>query len=567
MNTDQELSTAHSTSAYERLTKSVRSFLNATQILRSHFTSDSPESSAAEESSSLNNQASLSPYSNNSSSSSSSEASPPSSSSPSQSGLSPPSLSSSNQSSSCSSSNHHRHHHYHHHHAHSSSNSDKVKNMPKKSNLFDELLKQCGEISVTNNNNANSLNNNINDNNSSNNNLNQNNTNPFSVKANEKPKPSQQKVNKSNLKSLLNILKNYENYSTTMYFPITDNYKLESAKIRIPFRKSVGRNSRRNSTKKSSGIIKSNGEDSNELGEVELAFKKQEHQQEQQRASKKSEEIKNENKTNEFNRNENNAGSSSASTSISNSNSNTPTSSTGSDSGPTKLKSSEFIVCSLCCHCMYEPITLICGCSFCKSCLNEFNLTSIKLSLIKLAKQNAADSLNELDLFTSSNVEMNGKSLPNSNEISSSHGKTCQSDDENSSVGSSSEDNNHNTNSNNPNSNSRSSNTSNSNSEFRDLSCKSLGLFKCFNCSKVHECNTSEYLKTNTNIASIVDKLFQSKIEIRKLRNDIRRYIVINLENNNTSSNQTRHFDLNKYEKMLTYAYKSGKRFGLFYFR
>ena len=102
---------------------------------------------------------------------------------------------------------------------------------------------------------------------------------------------------------------------------------------------------------------------------------------------------------------------------------------------------------------------------------------------------------------------------------------------------------------------------SNNNSEtkFKSLSCHNLGLFKCYNCSRVHENNTAEYLKANTNIASIVEKLFQSKIENRKLRNDIRRYICLNLENNNNNtSNKTKHFDVNKYEKMFLFAYSLG---------
>jgi len=431
--------------------------------------------------------------------------------------------------------------------------------MPKKSNLFDELLKQCGENSTNNNNNSN---NNSNDNNSNNNNNSNSQNKPHLPPSTNK---KQVKVNKSNLLSLYNVFKNYENYTTTMYFPITDNYKLESAKVRLPFRNSVGRGSRRTLAKKSSGIIKSNGEDSNELGEVELAFKKQDKQDQQDQQDQEQSDAKKADETNRNTKtNETSASSSNSSSSANTSNNTSPTCSSGSSPGSSKvsqtsnnnnkLKSTEFFICPLCNHCMYEPITLICGCSFCKSCLNEFNLTSIKLSLIKLAKQNAADSLNELDLFTTSNCDMNSKSISNSNEARSSSRKTCQSDDENSSVGSSSDDNNNNTNT-----NSRSSNVSNSNSEFKDLSCRSLGLFKCFNCSKVHEYNTSEYLKTNTNIASVVDKLFQSKIDIRKLRNDIRRYIIINLENNSNSSNQTRHFDLDKYENMLTYAFNSDK--------
>lgn len=484
--TDHEVT--HTVSAYERLTKSVRSFLNATRILRTQLTQGSPESSAAEESSS-NNQ-SLSPFS------SASSASPPSSSSPSQSGLSP-SMSSSNQSSS--SSNHHRHHHHYHHHHSSLSNSDKFKNMTKKSNLFDELLKQCSESSAT--------------------------TNSYtSLSSNKKPC---QKVNKTNLKNLFDLFKNNENYYSTMFFPITDNFKLESPKTRYTFRSSTSHASRR-ASKKETELI-SNGEDSNELNECQFAYNKQ---QDQQTANNNNNQITNNNTNNQ-------TSSATNSTTTSNNNEN------NTHNTNLKLRSSEFFVCSICCHCLYEPITLVCGCSFCKSCLNEFNLTSIKLSLIKLAKKNAADSLNELDLLANStNFDMK-QTCSNSQSCTegTSNGKgDCQSDSEDSSE-SSNDDNSNN----------------NSETKFKSLSCHNLGLFKCYNCSRVHENNTAEYLKANTNIASIVEKLFQSKIENRKLRNDIRRYICLNLENNNNNtSNKTKHFDVNKYEKMFLFAYSLG---------
>jgi hypothetical protein len=40
----------------------------------------------------------------------------------------------------------------------------------------------------------------------------------------------------------------------------------------------------------------------------------------------------------------------------------------------------EFYLCKICKHCLYEPVTLICGCSCCKNCLNEYTKTVLKLN-------------------------------------------------------------------------------------------------------------------------------------------------------------------------------------------
>jgi hypothetical protein len=541
-NTNVDLS-PRPVSAYERLTKSVRSFLNATRILRNPLTNGSPESSAAEENSSSNNQGS-SPFS--ASTASTSSASPQSSSSSFQSGLSPPSMSSSNQSNSLSSSSsssknrHHYHHHHHssHHHASSSSSSSlnkNVMNMTKKSNLFDDILKQFSENTATNRENNNVL--------------------------ISKAKPSH-KINKKNLKNLLNIYKNNENYYTTMFFPITDNYKLESAKTRRTFRASSSnmshhhRSLRQNSaSKKEIQLIKSNGEDSNDANEIETAYNKQKDETEAAAAaaaatasSSLSESPSSESSASS---NNNNKSTDQKATNSNNNASNTSNGNQQQQNTKTNKKSTEFFTCPLCTHCLYEPITLVCGCTFCKNCLNEFNLTLIKLTLIKLAKRNAADSLNELDLFSTGKNKMDtSKAYSQEENQSKKCGGECQSDDEQNSISPSSST---------ASSSSSSPSDDNSNSTIKKLKNLNLSLFKCFNCSKVHELNTAEYLKMNTNISTITEKLFDSKVEIRKLRNDIRRYIVLHLENDSNSNNVTRHFDLDRYETMLNHAYNLDK--------
>ncbi len=542
-NTNVDLS-PRPVSAYERLTKSVRSFLNATRILRNPLTNGSPESSAAEENSSSNNQGS-SPFS--ASTASTSSASPQSSSSSFQSGLSPPSMSSSNQSNSLSSSSsssknrHHYHHHHHssHHHASSSSSSSlnkNVMNMTKKSNLFDDILKQFSENTATNRENNNVL--------------------------ISKAKPSH-KINKKNLKNLLNIYKNNENYYTTMFFPITDNYKLESAKTRRTFRASSSnmshhhRSLRQNSaSKKEIQLIKSNGEDSNDANEIETAYNKQKDETEAAAAATASSSLsespssESSASSNNNNNNNNNKSTDQKATNSNNNASNTSNGNQQQQNTKTNKKSTEFFTCPLCTHCLYEPITLVCGCTFCKNCLNEFNLTLIKLTLIKLAKRNAADSLNELDLFSTGKNKMDtSKAYSQEESQSKKCGGECQSDDEQNSISPSSS----------TASSSSSSSDDNSNSAIRKLKNLNLSLFKCFNCSKVHELNTAEYLKMNTNISTITEKLFDSKVEIRKLRNDIRRYIVLHLENDSNSNNVTRHFDLDRYETMLNHAYNLDK--------
>ena len=46
----------------------------------------------------------------------------------------------------------------------------------------------------------------------------------------------------------------------------------------------------------------------------------------------------------------------------------------------------EFHVCPLCSHCLVEPVTLVCGCSFCKRCLKEIE----GQSAFKFKQDNAA---------------------------------------------------------------------------------------------------------------------------------------------------------------------------------
>ncbi|CAF0856355.1 unnamed protein product [Brachionus calyciflorus] len=143
----------------------------------------------------------------------------------------------------------------------------------------------------------------------------------------------------------------------------------------------------------------------------------------------------------------------------------------------------EFHLCSLCSHCLYEPITLVCGCSFCKNCLNEYNLTLENLSMNK----------NEVDDFSgSSHKRKHNNFLSTSNKIE---------------------------------------------------------LYKCFNCSFVHEFNTSQATKQNVILSQLVNKLWLNNVEIRKLRNDLRRYVCFVIDTDLDS------FCLKKFESMFLKAY------------
>ena len=122
----------------------------------------------------------------------------------------------------------------------------------------------------------------------------------------------------------------------------------------------------------------------------------------------------------------------------------------------------QFHICPLCSHCLLEPITLTCGCSYCKSCLNEYNLIGQA-------------------------VEASGLTI------------------------------------------------------------------QCYSCGKPQPKNPADCLKVNTLIALIVEKLWSVNVEIKKLRNDIRNYVIFDFESNRT-------FNLHKYEFLFEQAYEKGKQ-------
>ena len=147
------------------------------------------------------------------------------------------------------------------------------------------------------------------------------------------------------------------------------------------------------------------------------------------------------------------------------------------------LNKDEFHLCSLCCHCLCEPITLICGCSYCKNCLNEYNGALEKV-------KSASD--------TDSKLTGNKRKL-----------------------------------SNNP--------------------TDKIELFKCYNCSFVHEKNSGEFLRPNVLLSKLVEKFWSKNIDSRNLRNDLRRYVCFLIDND------LENFNFGLVEKLFLKAYELGK--------
>ena len=76
--------------------------------------------------------------------------------------------------------------------------------------------------------------------------------------------------------------------------------------------------------------------------------------------------------------------------------------------------------------------------------------------------------------------------------------------------------------------------------------------YDCFSCGRGHEKNTPNDLRVNTMVSLLVEKLWSPNVEVKRLRNEIRSYVVFELQNNNNK------FDLEKYEYLFQQAYKRG---------
>lgn len=140
-------------------------------------------------------------------------------------------------------------------------------------------------------------------------------------------------------------------------------------------------------------------------------------------------------------------------------------------------------------HCIVEPITLVCGCTFCKACLIEYNSLSTTTSGLQ--------------------QELNLEEHPLENATRKIKRKL--------------------------------------------KSQSTCSTPTCFNCSKSHEQNTSDYLKQNVLITKLVEKFWKQNVEIRKLRNDARNYVAYCIEENYDS------LDFNKFEYIFNSAYTLGK--------
>lgn len=77
----------------------------------------------------------------------------------------------------------------------------------------------------------------------------------------------------------------------------------------------------------------------------------------------------------------------------------------------------DFHLCKLCSHCLCEPITLVCGCSFCKNCLYEYNKMLQDISMNKSNSNLTNIEANEKE----ENIEQDQKSKFELNECFSCH--------------------------------------------------------------------------------------------------------------------------------------------------
>lgn len=158
-----------------------------------------------------------------------------------------------------------------------------------------------------------------------------------------------------------------------------------------------------------------------------------------------------------------------------------------------------YFKCELCYHYLHEPITLVCGCTFCSNCINEYN-----------SMQN--DESREKGNFMSDSEETDSSNEESSeNEI-----------------------------------------TPSSNGKMNRKKNNSTRTIKCFNCSRSHNHNSKKHLKQNVFIGKLVDKLWLTNTTVRRLRTDIRNYICYDLKTKNN-------FDLSLYESLLLKAYDMDK--------
>jgi hypothetical protein len=52
-------------------------------------------------------------------------------------------------------------------------------------------------------------------------------------------------------------------------------------------------------------------------------------------------------------------------------------------SNRSKILKKEFYKCGLCYHYLNDPITLVCGCTFCKMCIEEYNHSQFQIAVLK----------------------------------------------------------------------------------------------------------------------------------------------------------------------------------------
>lgn len=200
----------------------------------------------------------------------------------------------------------------------------------------------------------------------------------------------------------------------------------------------------------------------------------------------------------------------------------------------------EFHLCALCSHCLVDPVTLTCGCSFCKLCWAEYNQEW------PVAVHTAAADVHRFI-----------KSRRASSETTSSQASLATAEDGGSEQ------------------NHRASRMttkrklggigtpttgSNNNESARVKSGRAGGEQRCFTCLRSHEHNKLEFLKPNVVIGTLVDRLWHNNVEIRRLRDDIRAYVCFCIEEqqHQCADDAESSFDVNLFEYLFNSAYTLG---------
>lgn len=220
----------------------------------------------------------------------------------------------------------------------------------------------------------------------------------------------------------------------------------------------------------------------------------------------------------------------------------------------------EFHLCPLCTHCLYEPITLVCGCTYCKPCLYEHQqmLRQVYEKRKRQLDKEQEEQIKNRLIIMRNNAGLKRKHSSNvagrrpTTSLLSEAGNLVANVVTNSSrsaalIYNDTED------------EEEEEDEEQAVLDKRAASLEEL-LNQCYHCSKVHEQNCNlEYTRPNVLVAKLVDKFWSSNVENRRLRNDIRLYVSHALRTRLSKSTGKEvtldEKEVAKFESMLVCAY------------